>query len=171
MPFVMLTSIKGRRLGLSSTGGIVSGYNSTGGMSTAIDLAAVMRDSTGAIIGRHYEPMTTISSSGATLQEGLNYITSATGGAAYAFSLPTALPGMGVICQIWSSASTITFSGSATTILFNSTVFGGTTSMVLSGAGGNQGTYATFRAVSTAKWGVDNKIIAIAATGIVVGMV
>ena len=74
MPFVMLTSIKGRRLGLSSTGGIVSGYNSTGGMSTAIDLAAVMRDSTGAIIGRHYEPMTTISSSGATLQEGLNYI-------------------------------------------------------------------------------------------------
>jgi len=39
---VMRTSIHGRRLGLSSTGGILTGYDSTGGHSTAYNQQAQM---------------------------------------------------------------------------------------------------------------------------------
>lgn len=169
MAFIMQTSIHGRRLGISSTGGIVSGYGSTGNVSTDFVAVAVMRDSNHVLRGPHYEPVTTHSSSGATMAEGLNYIASATA-AAYAFSMPAASSGLIVRIGISSSASTITFSGSATTILFGSTVVGGSTSLTASNAGGCQGMYLTLAAMTTARWAVMNKSIAVAATSIELGI-
>ena len=170
MAFVKKVSIHGRQLGISSTGGIITGYGSTGGHSTAFTMVAQMRDSDGVLSGPHYEPITNHSSSGATMVEGVNYIASATA-ASFAFSMPAAVAGLGVEIGIAASATTITFSGSATTILFGSTVIGGSTTLTAAGAAGCQGMFLTLRAVSTARWMVANKSIAVAATSIELGVV
>lgn len=170
MAYVLRTSIHGRRIGLSSTGGIVTAYGSTGNMSTAIQAVALMRDVNNVLRGPHYEPITSHSSSGATMLEGINYIASATA-ASYDFSMTAPASGLVARIAVAASSTTITFSGSATTVLFGSTAIGGSTSLTMENPGGCQGMHLTLAAVSSARWAVLNKTIAVSATGINPGVV
>src|SRR3990167_7892896 len=64
-------SLFGRQIGLTSTGGIGQYMTSTGGGSSIVNMLAVVRDSTGALLSPHDEPVvTTTSTGGATLTFG-----------------------------------------------------------------------------------------------------
>ena len=165
----MLHSIYGRKLGMSSTFGLLI----SGGTSTGFDSVAVTRDSTGAVLGPFHWPLTSHSSSGFTLVEGLNLVSTAS-----ATSITCQPPvqsasiiGAPVYVTIASSATTVTISGSGTAILFGSTVVGGSTSMTLTVTNGIQGSFFTLYAVSTLMWAVGTKNIAVAATSIELGFI
>lgn len=151
--FTQRTSIHGRRLGLSSTGGIITGVDSTGGGSTAFVLAAQMWGSA---------MLNTVSSSEATLRNaGVNLISTATS-TAYTFTVGAPVAGVAMEVISRSSATTVTFQTSATTILFfDSTLTpDGATGLVLSQTstdGGNFGAAVMLRGLSTARWQVLNK--------------
>ena len=119
--FGMKTSIWGRRLFLSSSGGIC---NATDG-STAFDSVAITRDSTGTFISPHDEPVvTTTSTGGATLTfAGIITIASSATAATFLLTAPTA----GRKCDIYisGSASALTFGGTSTSQVFMKV--GGTT--------------------------------------------
>lgn len=156
------TSLHGRRLALSSTGGIIQGITSTGRTSTDFDMAAVMRDSTGARLSPLYEPITTHSSTSTTLVTGqVNLVSSATSGA-LTFTLPAPVAGIHAEVIIHATSTTITLQTSATTILFYDSTLTrtGATGLAfetLSTDGGNYGAAAMFRGLSTTKWQVMHK--------------
>lgn len=113
--FTMKTSIHGRRLGLSSSGGFIS---STDG-STGFDAVAVMRDSTGAVTSPHDEPVvTTTSTGGATLTfGGVLAINSSAVSPSFLISAPRA----GQLMEIYfisTASTTISFGGTSTSVLF-----------------------------------------------------
>src|SRR3990167_941297 len=145
MPFRMVTSLHGRRLGLSSTGGIIQAINSTGRGSTTFDMAAQMWGNS---------MLATHSSSLATLRNnGVNLISSATA-ASYAFTV--AAPAIGVYTEILSasSATTITLDTSATTITFATTgnaVTTGLTIALASTLGGCVGQALVLRGLSATR--------------------
>lgn len=117
--YVMRTSIFGRRLGLSSTGAIITSYGSTGNQSTGFDAAAIMKDSTGTILGPHDEPVvTTTSTGGDTVLTfgGVLAINSSVAAPTWLISAPTA----GRLMEIYiiSSASAIVFGGTSTSQVF-----------------------------------------------------
>lgn len=158
MAFQLLKSVLGRRFGISSTNGLLAGS----GSATAFDLVAVMRDSTGAVISPHYEPITAASSSGATLSNsGVSLLSSATA-ESRVFQLQA--PVAGVLKEIISqaSATTVTFETSATTILFFDTTLTDTGSTglvltVLSTDGGNYGAAVVLRGLSATRWQILSK--------------
>ena len=117
--FEMRTSLWGRRLGLSSTGGIIQGISSTGKVSTDFDLAAVMRDSTGALLSPHDEPVvTSTSTGGATLTfGGVVVLNSSAVNPSFLITAPR--PGQTMEIYFLSTVSTtISFGGTSTSQVF-----------------------------------------------------
>ena len=117
--FVSRTSIHGRRLGISSSGGLVTCYGSTGNQSTGYVAVAIMRDTTGTMMGPHDEPVvTTTSTGGDTVLTfgGVLAINSTVAAPTWLISAPTA----GRLMEIYviSSASAIVFGGTSTSQVF-----------------------------------------------------
>jgi hypothetical protein len=137
-------SIHGRRLGISSTGGISQYINSTGGGSTAITQHAQMWGS-GLIL-------TTTSTGGATLgNNGVSLInTSAT-----AATFSVAAPAAGVSKEIWlvSSASAITFNTTATSVVFKGHGKAASTAATLTAAS-LDGVGILLRGFNSSEWGI-----------------
>ena len=155
MPQRMVTSIHGRRLGLSSTGGIIQALTSTGGGSSEFDLTAQMWGQ--GMVATH-------SSSEATLRNvGTNIISSATA-ASYLFTM--AAPVINARTEVFSqsSATTIVIDSGATTRFFQSTGAGLSTALTISLAstlGGCVGEAVTLLGLSTTRWAVMNKTAAV----------
>lgn len=151
MAFEMRTSLHGRRLGLSSTGGVIQAINSSGKNSTDFIMAAQMWGE--GMVASH-------SSSGATLKNvGTNIISSATA-AAYAFSIATPVADAYAEILSDSSATTITIGTGATTIFFRSTGGGLSTGLTISVAstlGGCVGEFVILRGISATRWHVRGK--------------
>jgi hypothetical protein len=148
MAFSLQVSKHGRRLGLSTTGGIVSDVGSTGKSSTAIVNSAQMWG----------DGMTVSRSSGATLDNcGLNVLTSSTL-AAMSFNLNA--PVKGVTAEIISetSSTTITIETASSLVTFRSSAgAAASTALTLSGASGLAGAAVVLRGLSTTKWQVLSK--------------
>lgn len=150
MAFTMLKSVVGRRLGLSSTGGILAASEST-----ALDSAAVMRDSTGAVISPHYERVAnTTSTGGATLSaEGVHTINTSATAATFLIAAPVA----GKLKEIYivSSASALTFGGTSTAQVFMKIAgtSAGSTTLTLTDAD-LAGQALILRGLSATQWGV-----------------
>ena len=116
--FDLRTSIKGRRFGLSSSGGLLVTRTTSG--STVYDLVAVERDSTGAIVSPHDEPVvTTTSTGGAQLTfGGIVAINSSVVNPSFTITAPR--PGQQMeIYFISTNSTTISFGGTSTSVLFN----------------------------------------------------
>lgn len=158
MAFIRRTSIYGRRLALSSSGGIIS---STDG-STDFTLAAVMRDSTGARISPFYEPIVSVSSSGASVtNSGVTILSSATA-TDRTFTMLAPVAGVGKEIISRASATTVTLDTSATTILFMASTYtsAGATSLVLTTLStdhGNYGAAVVLRGMSATVWQIMSK--------------
>ena len=115
--FIMNHSIHGRRVGLSSSGGLL--LQNTTAPSTAFDIIAVTRDSTGALLGPHDEPVvTTTSTGGATLAfGGIVAINSSAVAPSFLIAAPTAGRQM-EIYFISTVSTTISFGGTSTSQVF-----------------------------------------------------
>jgi hypothetical protein len=115
--FTMRHSIYGRRVGLSSSGGLLVTPTTSG--STAFDQVAVLADSTGALLSRHDEPVvTTTSTGGATLTfGGIVAINSTAVNPSFLISAPRAGQGM-EIYFISTVSTTISFGGTSTSVVF-----------------------------------------------------
>ena len=142
MPFPMATSIHGRRLGLSSTGGIITGYNSTGQISTALEASAQM-----------WGPAMNDSVTAVTSTIGNAGFTALTVATATAITFEIAAPVEGVYKEIHidTSASEISLGGPTTDITFRGTAAGVGSTMFLSAAN-LAGRTITLRGMSTARW-------------------
>lgn len=159
MAFVRAKSVHGRELGLTSTGGLVSAYGSTGRLTGSFDAIAVMTDSTWARLTPFREPLVAASSSGATLSNsGVSLLSSAT---ATARTFSIAAPVAGVYKEIISqaSASSLIFSATSTAQTFytSSGVRTGTTSLTLISEPAGDGTFGNsiaLRGVSATRWAV-----------------
>ena len=141
--FVVRTSVHGRRLGISSSGGLVLGPRGAEDVSQSAEMWG----------------SGLITTSTALVNEGVNVLTG-TGGA-QAFTLSGA-PAPGVKVEIWSdsSSSTITIDTTATTINFNSS--GGTSSTritfaVAGAAGATRGEHVVIRGYTSTRWQVISK--------------
>lgn len=143
--FIKQVSIHGKRLYLTSTGGIANDSS----------FVAVMRNATGVVQDKIRSYVETISSSGSVLVNyGLSIISSATGQATFAHTI--AAPVAGITKSIFQegSATTVTFGTSATTILFRSTASAGSTLMTFSSTNGLGGTAVTLIGLSATRWGI-----------------
>ncbi len=153
MAFTRRKSLWGRQLAFSSSGYLIG---STEG-STDFTFGYMARDSTGAVLGPHYERLTAASSSGATLvSEGVAILSSATA-TSRSFTVPTPVVGIGLEILSHASATTILFESTAATIVFNGSTFLSTGSSALTIAtastdGGNYGATVCLRGVSTTQW-------------------
>jgi hypothetical protein len=147
MPFQMLTSVFGRRLGISSSGGLVMGAKG----STVIDRAAVMTDSTGARLNQVCEPLTAASSSGATISN--DGLTTLNHSSATTLAFVLQRPAAGSVKRLasLSTSSAIVIDTSATTIVFQTSGGASSTSLTF-GAANNKGEFAVLVGLSTAKW-------------------
>ena len=158
MPFTRRKSVWGRQLALSSSGFLIG---STEG-STDFTFGYTTRDSTGALLGPHYEPLVAASSSGATLTgEGVAILSSATA-TSRTFTVPAPVAGVGLEILSQASATTILFETTATTIVFLDSTFlsTGSSALTLAGAstdGGNYGGAVLLRGGSTLKWHIKSK--------------
>lgn len=135
--FTQRTSIFGRRLGLSSTGGIVSAPSG----STDIDRSAQM-----------WGPGLFSSSTG-LVNSGTNLL-GGTGGA-QTFILSGA-PQVGLRCEIISdtSSSSVTINTTDATINFNSSGGTSSTALTFAVAGGTEGQSVVLRGLSATRWQV-----------------
>lgn len=147
--FIKQVSIHGKRLYLTSTGGIANDSS----------FVAVMRNATGVVQDKIRSYVETISSSGSVLVNyGLSIISTSTGQGTFAHTL--AAPVSGIVKRIFqeSSATTVTFGTEATTVLFRSTGSAGSTLMTFSSTNGLGGCSVTLVGLSTTRWGiVDSK--------------
>src|SRR3990167_7475381 len=116
MPFTLLTSIHGRKLGLSTTGGLIIG---TSRGSTIFDNIPVVRDSTGALISPHDESVvTTTSTGGATLTFG-GVVVLNSSAVAPSFTITAPRPGQNMELYFISTVSTtLSFGGTSTSQVF-----------------------------------------------------
>jgi hypothetical protein len=143
MAFTLRTSIHGRRLGLSSTGGILGApINSSDGF----DAAAQMWGSG--------MTATTTSTGGATLPNyGVSVIATSATAATFLIGAPVA----GVRKEIYvvTSASALTFGGTSTSQVFSKVAGGsaGSTTLTLTDAN-LAGQSLLLRGLSATKWGV-----------------
>ena len=147
----MRTSIHGRRFGLSTTGGILSGYDATGGHSTAFESQAQMWGKT------HHETVT--ADAGVISNQGVTFITTAsTNGSTYFLSAPV----LGVYKEIHivSSATAMNLETTAATIFIGTTaatgVDVGTTHLDLDSTAAGVGVAGSIilRGLSTTFWSV-----------------
>lgn len=144
--FTRLTSIFGRRLALSSSGGLVNSASH----------AFVSRDATGTLQDTLRSYVETISSSGAQMvNRGLSILSSASA-TARAVLIAAPLAGLEKVIYSVSSASVITISGSATTTIFQ-TSGAGTTVMTITAGGGATGEGVRLIGLSTTRWGMLGK--------------
>ena len=146
MAFTMQKSIHGRRLGISSTGGIVSAVNSTGGQSTAVIAAAQMWGDASI--------QNTTSTGGATLGNSGQSVINTTA-AAPTFLIAAPVAGVSKEIYIISSASTITFGGTSTSQVFMKIGGGaaGSTTLTLTDVS-LAGASLYLRGLSATQWGV-----------------
>lgn len=145
MAFILQVSKHGRRLGLSTTGGIVSDVGSTGKSKPTIVSAAQMWG----------DGMYAARSSGARLDNaGLNVLTSSTL-ASMTFTLAAPIKGITTEIISQTSSTTVSLETSATTIVFKTSAGAAdTTALALSGASGLQGAAVVLRGLSTTIWQV-----------------
>lgn len=138
--FVQRTSIHGRRLGISSSGGITSSPSG----STDIDRSAQM-----------WGPglITSVSSADTIPNSGTNILSTAT---AAALTYIIAAPVAGVLCEIISqtTSSGVTINTTATTINFNSSGGTSSTALVIALAAGTEGQSVVLRGLSATQWQV-----------------
>ena len=160
----ILTSLHGRRIGLSSSGGVLVQPTSSTGVThlAEISSAGVFNSSisnfgstiTDMTVAKMRSVIETISSSAATLLAyGLSVISSDVINVSV---LKLSAPEAGLEKTIWgqTSASTITFNTTADTILFDTT-FGNTSSaLVWDQAGGIRGSWINLIGLSATRWAV-----------------
>lgn len=149
---IMRTSIHGRRLGLSSTGGILAGssgsteFNSLAQM-WGNDLFEDVSGATGAISNSGISVVTTDSTSGS--------------------SMPVAAPVAGVYKEIvfQTSATALVLHTTAATIKFNSTLAeaaaGGSTTLTVAGATAGTGGTLVLRGLSATAWQIVSATVAV----------
>lgn len=145
--FTSRTSIHGRNMAISATGGFITARDSTGGGSTAFDMAAQMWGKA---------MVETVSSAGASISNvGLTIVsTDSTSGASFTVTVPV----IGVSKEIHfeTSATAHTFNTTGTNILFGTSAsvastLGSTTLSISSSAAGISGTIV-LRGLSATKW-------------------
>ena len=159
---IILTSLHGRKIGLSATGGVLIAPTSSTGMShlAEISSAGVFNSSitgfgstiTEMTVAKQKSVVDTISSSAATL---LNYGLSVISSDVINVSvLVLPAPETGLHKQIWgdSSASTVTLTSTAASITFDTTV--GSSVLVFDKAGGIRGSQINLRGLSATRWAV-----------------
>jgi len=142
----MLTSIHGRRLGLSSTNGIVQAITSTGGGSSEFNMYAQMWGS---------EMVATASSSGATISNvGITVLSSGNSTLARTFTLASPVAGVYKEIHSRSSSTLVTFSLASSDDVFSSSA-GDSTTLVFTGTvSGLKGARVILRGLSTTQWGI-----------------
>lgn len=144
----ILTSIHGRRLGLSATGALLMQQRDSTGMSRAVTVSSAnIREETIA------ESVLTCSGSAVVItNSGFTHVTSdmSVNGAALTVSAPAA----GVLKEIFldSSASTVSLGSTAAGITFGASV--GSSVRVMDAAGGVRGTSIVLRGLSTTRWAI-----------------
>ena len=144
MVFIMHTSKHGRRLGLSSTGGFISAINSTGQMSTAMEMCAQM-----------WGPAMEDSITAVTSTIGNTGVTSLAVATATAIAFEIAPPVQGVYKEIHidTSASEISLGSPTTDVVFVASNKGAGSTMFMS-AVNLSGQVISLRGRSTARWAV-----------------
>ena len=165
----ILTSLHGRRFGLSSSGGVlVSPTTGTGFSHLAeISSAGVFNSSIssfGSTIGEFTAKVVksvveTISSSAATLVNyGLSIISSdVINGSLLKISAPETGIHKEVFCQ--SSASTLSFTTTADTIVFDTSFGASSSALVFDLVGGTRGKALVLRGVDATRWAVLQKTL------------
>lgn len=143
--FTMRTSIHGRRLGLSSTGGLISAFTSTGGHnSSAYNMNAQMWGS--GMIDTVSAVTSTIGNAGVTSLA----VATAT---AIAFELEAPIAGIYKEIHIDTSASEISIGSPTTDVVFKASN-GGAGSTMFMAAANLSGAVIALRGRSTARWAV-----------------
>lgn len=150
MAFQMRTSIHGRRLGLSSTGGIVNSLDASGKNSTAFEQAAQMW---GAAL------VETVSSAGASISNsGVTIISSDSTSGTSPFFVAAPIAGIHKEIHIQTPATALALNTTAVSIFFNSSLAegssGGSTTLTIAGTAAGIAGVITLRGLSTTQWGV-----------------
>lgn len=158
-------SIHGRRMGMTSSGGVVIVPTSSTGLTShlaEISSAAVFnssitsfRSTIGEIeVAALKSVVETISSSAATVSnEGISRISSdVINGSVLKLSAPEDMLNK----EIWfdSSASTITIDTTAATIVFDTSLGSSSSALVMGRAGGTRGAYVKLLGIGTTRWAV-----------------
>jgi hypothetical protein len=148
MAFTQQVSIHGRRLSITTTGGIASGHGATGALSTAIDAAVQMW-------GPSHVQTPTASSAVTIWNTGVTILS--TGSTALAAYTLDGAPVVGLHKEIHSqaSATAITINTNATTVYFQTTA-GQSTALTL-GATDNKGQVLVLKGLTTTLWGISYK--------------
>jgi hypothetical protein len=147
MAFVMQKSVHGRKLAVSSSGGIVSAVGATGNDSATIGGAAQMW-------GSNF--LETVSSAGTSLMNcGVSVISSdSTSGASFSLGTPEA--GLYKEIHLQTAATALTLAAPSSTVYINSSLAtaaaGGSTSVALAGA--TLGGSIALRGLSATVWGI-----------------
>ena len=142
----MQKSIWGRKLGISTTGGIISAVGATGRDSTDFDMTAQMWG-----VGMIATVTSTIAST--LTNYGLVSLTSGSATAITGFDVAAPVAGLMKEIHIATSASEISFNGTSTAILFGPTAEGGGSTLFLSAAN-LAGTTIILRGLSATQWAV-----------------
>jgi hypothetical protein len=153
---VILTSLHGRRFGLTSTGGL--GANETGSTGLVIALMKSTADIVQGAYGSTVETAAVVATT--MINYGMSVLSTATATAA---TYTLAAPVKGVEKQIYAacSASEITIQGTATSILFGST--GG--DKLFFSAASNQSNAVMLKGISSTRWAVLARPTAVTITG------
>lgn len=148
----MRTSIHGRRLGLSSTGGILAGSSG----STEFESIAQMWGND--LIENVILADATISNSGVTVIS-----TGSTSGSSMVVAAPVAGVYKEIVFQ--TSATALTFQTTAATIHFNSTLAenstGGSTTLTIAGAAAGTAGVLIMRGLSTTQWQIVSSSVSV----------
>ena len=157
-----LVSLHGRKMGQTSSGGIVIQPTSSTGMShlAEISSAGVFNSSltsfgstiTEMTVAKLKAPVETVSSSAATM---VNYGVSIISSDVINVSVLTlSAPEAGILKEIFgdSSASTVSINTTATTITFGTSV--GSSALVLDDAGGIRGKCVILRGLTATRWAI-----------------
>ncbi|HDZ37879.1 MAG TPA: hypothetical protein ENH62_06290 [Marinobacter sp.] len=155
MAFIMKTSIHGRRMGISSSGGFIAALDATGGGSTVFSQSAQMWGD--ALVETVSAAAATISNSGITI------ISSAsTAGAAFVMSAPIA--GIHKEIHFQTPSSLHSINTTAITIFFNSSLSdgssGGSTILNFVSATTELGGVLVLRGLSDTNWGIVSHTVA-----------
>lgn len=138
-------SLHGRRIGLTSTGGIGQYLDSTGGGSSAVTLYSQMWGP-----ALHTD---VASSVGSTIQNaGIVTMTSASATAVTGHEIAAPVKGVELMVHIDTSASEVSLGSTSTAIVFASTVAAAAGSTLFAAAANLAGTVVTLRGRSTAEW-------------------
>lgn len=143
------TSIHGRRLAISSSGGIVSDPTGSTVGSTGVSYAAQMWGP--GMVKSYATTAASIENSGVQL------ITSATASPVVATIRAAPVIGLSLEVISRSSATAINLDTNATTVLINSTAGASTTYSIAQSTAANETRVVTLRGISATQWVVTNK--------------